>query len=110
MDIKSLKKWVNKLDKPMSILDRKKLRQQLRFRIHINLLGSDDNTDIGIPPTPMWETGQAYKRLNITTKNFVVVDYYLSIENLMDTEIYDFTERELDYIARLMVEHYEQLP
>lgn len=89
--------------------DKSKLRDDVRDRIHNRLVGSDDSSPIGIPPTPMWETGDSYRAVRFDHTGWYTMSYYRSIERLMGTEIYELTDSELDYIAELIVDHFDNI-
>jgi len=89
--------------------DHKKLADEIRNRIHRRLLGSDESTSIGVPPTPMWETGDSFKAVKIQPLGWTTMSYHRLIERFMGTEIYELTESELDTIAELIVDYFDNL-
>jgi hypothetical protein len=107
ISITRLERFFRELDKIFEEIDHSRLKRDVVNRIHNRLLGANLRTRIGIPPTPMWETGDSYRALDISEDAMTVMDYYEDIEDLMGTLIYDFTDEEIELIEDMIVDYYE---
>jgi len=99
-------RWAQFLHNPMVLIDQRSLTRDMVQRIHYDLVGSDDFTPIGAPPTRMYETWDSRNTLLVEDDGIIITPYYDNVEDMFGT-IWDFTEAEIEEIEIQLAESWE---